>query len=307
MKITPEHRNEVGSRSRRNGLECPLDPKQVAQWFVLTLFTLYDAIVVIPALRILPLNLTILIVLFLSNIIAQFLASYVDPKEHNVEYGEQERTVFRRSAQNPHVIRNLYCNICKVSVQKQTKHCKACNKCVEVFDHHCDWLNNCIGFHNYRYFFAAVVTAILLCIFVLATCLCQIIALNGHERILAPGYFIDAVENKIALTVTAAFVSALVGLILIFLVQLLLLHISLIHRSMTTYEYIISKRDKQRAKEKAAELELANQKRENDESGRQNESFHHEHVNTVSERVKSASGTVVTVTDVNLPSTESES
>ena len=133
----------------------------------------------------------------LSNVTSQFLASYVDPKEHNVEYGEQERTVFRRSAQNPHVIRNLYCNICKVSVQKQTKHCKACNKCVEVFDHHCDWLNNCIGFHNYRYFFAAVVTAILLCMFVLATCLCQIIALNGHGRILAPDYFIDVVENKV--------------------------------------------------------------------------------------------------------------
>ena len=62
------------------------------------------------------------------------------------------------------------------------------------------------------------------------------------------------------------------------------------------FKYIISKRDKQRAKEKAAELELANQKRDNDESGRQNESFHHEHVNTVSERVKSASGTVVTGT-----------
>ena len=50
------------------------------------------------------------------------------------------------------------------------------------------------------------------------------------------------------------------------------------------------------AKEKAAQLEL--------ENGLQNESFKDEKVKTVSEnlspaRVKSASGTVVTVTDVN--------
>ena len=62
------------------------------------------------------------------------------------------------------------------------------------------------------------------------------------------------------------------------------------------FQYIISKRDKQLAKEKAAQLEL--------ENGLQNESFKDEKVKTVSEnlspaRVKSASGTVVTVTDVN--------
>lgn len=125
----------------------------------------------------------------------------------------------------------------------------------------------------------------------------QIIGLNGYTTIINPGFYLDPEKSKIGLTVVAAIVCAFVGLILVFLVQLMLLHIGLIMKNMTTYEYIISKRDKPFAKEKAAQLEL--------ENGLQNESFKDEKVKTISEnltsptRVKSASGTVVTVNDVN--------
>ena len=37
--------------------------------------------------------------------ISQFLASYTDPKEDVVQYGTQEKTVFKRTKETPHVIR----------------------------------------------------------------------------------------------------------------------------------------------------------------------------------------------------------
>ena len=50
----------------------------------------------------------------------------------------------------------------------------------------------------FRYFFSAVVTAILLCIFVLATCICQIIGLNGYSKIINPGFYLDPESSKVS-------------------------------------------------------------------------------------------------------------
>ena len=49
-----------------------------------------------------------------------------------------------------------------------------------------------------RYFFSAVVTAILLCIFVLATNVCQIIGLNGLETLQNADYYLDFVEQRVS-------------------------------------------------------------------------------------------------------------
>ncbi|KAI8899144.1 DHHC palmitoyltransferase-domain-containing protein [Globomyces pollinis-pini] len=50
----------------------------------------------------------------------------------------------------------LYCNICQVHVNHQTKHCKACNKCIGVYDHHCNFLSCCIGTRNYWSFICSI-------------------------------------------------------------------------------------------------------------------------------------------------------
>jgi len=185
-------------------------------------------------------------------VISQFLASYTDPKEEVVQYGTQEKTIFKKTKETPHVIRNCYCNICKVNVQQQTKHCRACNKCIEVFDHHCDWLNNCVGKKNYKYFFAAVTSASILCLFVIITSIIFLVALHS-DSIPIHHPFIPGLQNgtsnettvisrsidsppKMALTVVTAIITILIFIILIFLFQLLALHIKLIKNNKTTYQ-----------------------------------------------------------------------
>ena len=85
-----------------------------------------------------------------SFVIFEWVATWIDPRDDSVKYSNDEITVFKKSVSNPHVIRNLYCQICKVAVESKTKHCRSCNKCVHHFDHHCDWLNNCVGEKNYK-------------------------------------------------------------------------------------------------------------------------------------------------------------
>ena len=48
---------------------------------------------------------------------------------------------------------HMFCRICDVFVNENTKHCARCNICVLEFDHHCDWLNTCIGYSNYWLFY----------------------------------------------------------------------------------------------------------------------------------------------------------
>ncbi|KAF2346956.1 Palmitoyltransferase DHHC domain, partial [Trinorchestia longiramus] len=86
-----------------------------------------------------------------------------------------------------HVIENGRCHLCNITITSaRTKHCSSCNKCVDVFDHHCKWLNNCIGRRNYRVFLATVITAILSCLLVMATCLTEIILYYFNRQYLAP-------------------------------------------------------------------------------------------------------------------------
>merc|ERR1712131_472172 len=302
-KVNPA--GETGQRSRRHGLECPLDVRQVAQWIVLFLFSAYNGIIVLPSLHLYELSISILSVIFLSNVISQFLASYTDPKEEVVQYGTQEKTVFKRTKETPHVIRNCYCNICKVNVQQKTKHCRACNKCIEVFDHHCDWLNNCVGKANYKYFFAAVTSASILCVFVIITSIIFLVALYSNSIPVNHPFITvttptpsDPNPTKMALTIVTAIMTILIFIILIFLFQLLALHIKLIKNNKTTYQYRMDKRQKEQAAAKEAELEM---------NGRTNESFapapaagssdNQKPESASNNRLKSAS-TVVTVSDI---------
>ncbi|ORC88498.1 putative zinc finger domain protein [Trypanosoma theileri] len=53
------------------------------------------------------------------------------------------------------------CTYCRRLTNVDSRHCKACNKCIKGFDHHCKWLNVCIGAKNYRLFICYVVSALI--------------------------------------------------------------------------------------------------------------------------------------------------
>ena len=57
------------------------------------------------------------------------------------------------------------CSICKIQKPARAKHCKVCGYCVAKIDHHCIWINQCVGYNNYKYFLAFILSHSLICIY----------------------------------------------------------------------------------------------------------------------------------------------
>ncbi|XP_005870023.1 PREDICTED: probable palmitoyltransferase ZDHHC11 isoform X2 [Myotis brandtii] len=139
--------------SRVNGWSKPLHGYQAVSWAIFVTLALAMFGIFIPMLP----GMWKYIVygvsggMLLFHVIVYLVCVSIDPGEDNVRrkkiYSEPVPT-FDRSKQH-HVIEDLYCCLCGVTVSEKAKHCRACNKCIAGFDHHCKWLNNCIGSRNY--------------------------------------------------------------------------------------------------------------------------------------------------------------
>ncbi|XP_024538144.1 probable protein S-acyltransferase 22 [Selaginella moellendorffii] len=140
----------------------------------------------------------------------------------------------------------LYCSLCEAEIFKFSKHCRACDKCVDGFDHHCRWINNCIGKKNYRTFVSLMVSGLLLLIlqwsvgvFVIVRCM-----LNRKE-------FQDNIVSKLGSSFSIVPFVVVVGLCTVLallatfpLGQLFFFHLILIHKGISTYDYIVAMRER---------------------------------------------------------------
>lgn len=143
--------------------------------------------------------------------------------------------------------RGLHCSLCNVKISMHSKHCRICNKCVDGFDHHCRWLNNCIGKRNYLTFFLLLGAALFMFILQWSIGLWILVRrlLNGRDF-----------ERLIVLKLGRSFPSTVYLSVLVsctvwtmvatyFVGQLTSFHVFLIRKGMTTYEYIMSKRNQE--------------------------------------------------------------
>ncbi|XP_033034574.1 probable palmitoyltransferase ZDHHC11 isoform X3 [Trachypithecus francoisi] len=139
--------------SRVNGWSLPLHYFQVVTWTVFLGLSSATFGIFIPLLPHVWKYVAYVVTggIFSFHLVVHLIASCIDPADFNVRLMKnysQPMPIFDRS-KHAHVIQNQFCHLCKVTVNKKTKHCISCNKCVSGFDHHCNWINNCVGSRNY--------------------------------------------------------------------------------------------------------------------------------------------------------------
>ncbi|XP_072870966.1 palmitoyltransferase ZDHHC11 isoform X2 [Chlorocebus sabaeus] len=258
--------------SRVNGWSLPLHYFQVVTWAVFLGLSSATFGIFIPLLPHVWKYIAYMVTggIFFFHLVVHLIASCIDPADFNVRLMKnysQPMPIFDRS-KHAHVIQNQSCHLCKVTVNKKTKHCISCNKCVSGFDHHCKWINNCVGSRNYWFFFSTVAsaTAGMLCLItILLYILVQYFVDPGVLRT-DPNYedvkntntwllFLPLfpVQVQTLIVVIIGMVVLLLDLLgLVQLGQLLIFHIYLKAKKMTTFEYLIKTRKEESSKHQVA-------------------------------------------------------
>jgi len=127
----------------------------------------------------------------------------------------------------PNIGHPKYCELCKVTRPRMSKHCYQCKKCIIKYDHHCLFTANCVGADNH-------------CIFLLYLLIEDVFLLWSFPM------SIDAMIYGITHWNHIGFIQMsyrclcclLIGFTLIGLLLLLSFHLYLIQSNMTTYVYI---------------------------------------------------------------------
>ena len=131
--------DQSSSFHRKNGLQWPLDIRQVMVWILLsmscTVFYTYHISTLEKKDRIFwgilyGLSLFCGVILFVFTTLTEHILPPPTSPDHR-----------------------HFCVRCKEYVPDTAKHCRMCNKCRLGFDHHCRFVNNCITISNYQSFF----------------------------------------------------------------------------------------------------------------------------------------------------------
>ncbi|PNI88430.1 ZDHHC11B isoform 1 [Pan troglodytes] len=246
--------------SRVNGWSLPLHYFQVVTWAVFVGLSSATFGIFIPLLPHAWKYIAYVVTggIFSFHLVVHLIASCIDPADSKVRLMKnysQPMPLFDRS-KHAHVIQNQFCHLCKVTVNKKTKHCISCNKCVSGFDHHCKWINNCVGSRNYWFFFSTVASATAGMLCLIAILLYVLVQYLVNPRVLRTDPKYEDVKNMntwllflplfpvqvqtLIVVIIGMLVLLLDFLGLVHLGQLLIFHIYLKAKKMTTFEYLIN-------------------------------------------------------------------
>lgn len=220
---------------RVNGFEQPFHPLQVLSWVVFGSNILVFGLVAIPLIENRGTILAVSIsygVSVLLLVVAAVRATGCNPADP-----DSFARVVQGDLSLEQGVQHSRCPVCQLPVLPKSRHCRACNKCVPVFDHHCMWLNNCIGERNYYDFLG---------------CIYSVAVMTGISLVVCVYVFIDQLDDPksspigLPSGVSLALLCALVVVnfpLFVLDMQLVILHAFLAHQQLTTYEYIMGKRE----------------------------------------------------------------
>ena len=231
---------------RNSGFSLPLNLQQIASWVVSSFNLLMSAVIYMPTLplesQVMIMKVAFGIIFYISQflvVVFAIIATVVNPADPFVKAKLMSNEPVECE------IGQSICTICNSVISNQSKHCGTCNKCVDAFDHHCKWLNNCIGVQNYKYFIALLwsleINILILIIF-------AIVLFSEYQNNYSD--FDSRVQNPqvyiafVALT----FIDALV--VLIGCSYLIIFHTYLKCRGISTFDFILLKREQKELKEK---------------------------------------------------------
>ncbi|XP_067253435.1 palmitoyltransferase ZDHHC11 isoform X1 [Chanodichthys erythropterus] len=256
--------------SRVNGWSLPLHSFQLIAWLMYSFMAIVGFGIYIPLLPA-PWSFAAYGLIgsaFVLHLVTHVVAVTIDPADLSVRRRKDYSSpmpVFDNT-KHQHVIDNLHCTLCEVDVGPKSKHCSTCNKCIADFDHHCKWLNNCVGGRNYWFFFITISSAVTGMILLILVVLFVFIEHYVNPAVLrtAPQFqtvkgngtwlvFLPAapLETSSISLLALAFITVLLALAaLLLLSHLLCFHIYLLSHGISTYEYIMRKRQSPNPKEK---------------------------------------------------------
>lgn len=225
---------------RKNGLQFPLHPQQIISWVItgLNFIEFYLILLLLPGSYIIPFG-CIYALIVICIITTGVYVTVCNPESYSLGLSRtaSKSGKILSDIEYPHV-----CNVCEAYIKTHTKHCGNCQKCIEDFDHHCKWVNNCIGSRNYRWFVALVASTLLSQVVLILENLILLTEFIINLQDLFSNDNIYGIHRIFISIFSVLFSIESLGL-LIGLSYLLSFHIWIRSKNMTTYDYILNRRN----------------------------------------------------------------